>query len=562
LKHHIKQLNVLTTEHLDLAGEKATTLSPGDIDQYDINYTLLGDEIWINTNLSEAIPDVYSPLTWSIGKILDESMNLIPGYYILSGNIYGRPYTNISKRVNLIQSILGPFSKGSVNMIFDLYGELPKDMTIPNHPLRRRDALKMMAPKAMSIGNDPRSVSKKLEPFLNRTPEWQKQVKYRLENAETPDTLMRIWIDDLKPYMLKAWLSACAAAKDVPKIMALNKKLTKMVGPEDSNILMSNLRGEQELESLGLVIGISKILKDEMSQEEYTIKYGHRGVHESELSLQVDAENPEWIERQVDEYKLLNIDIEMLLKSQRKKFDDAFVRFIERYPNKIMWLKNQLKNASEAVNLRERSHSEFVRVYRLIRLFALRAGTFYNLGEEVFFLYIDEVEKMLLNGDVNKDIIAIRRMNYEKYKSLPTFPFVIKGRFDPVAWSNDPNRRIDYYDASIPTEEVDATDLLKGHPGASGSVKGFVRVIHQFEEVHQLQAGEILVTSTTNIGWTPVFPKISAMITDVGTPLSQATIVAREMGIPAVVGCGNATIKLKTGDKVKVDGGQGTVEIL
>ncbi len=74
--------------------------------------------------------------------------------------------------------------------------------------------------------------------------------------------------------------------------------------------------------------------------------------------------------------------------------------------------------------------------------------------------------------------------------------------------------------------------------------------------------GEILVTSTTNVGWTPLFPKAAAIITDIGAPLSHAAIGARELGIPAVVGCGNATTRLKTGDRVIIDGGQGVVQIL
>jgi pyruvate,water dikinase len=62
-----------------------------------------------------------------------------------------------------------------------------------------------------------------------------------------------------------------------------------------------------------------------------------------------------------------------------------------------------------------------------------------------------------------------------------------------------------------------------------------------------LKLGEILVAATTNVGWTPLFPKAAAIITDVGAPLSHAAIVTRELGIPAVVGCGNATMLLKTG---------------
>jgi len=66
----------------------------------------------------------------------------------------------------------------------------------------------------------------------------------------------------------------------------------------------------------------------------------------------------------------------------------------------------------------------------------------------------------------------------------------------------------------------------------------------------------------TNIGWTHLFPLVKAVVTDVGAALSHAAIVARELGIPAVVNCGDATAKLKTGDRVRVDGSQGIVEIL
>jgi pyruvate,water dikinase len=82
------------------------------------------------------------------------------------------------------------------------------------------------------------------------------------------------------------------------------------------------------------------------------------------------------------------------------------------------------------------------------------------------------------------------------------------------------------------------------------------------EDNNQFQQGEILVAIQTDISWTLIFPKAAAVVTDIGAPLSHAAIVARELGIPAVVGCGNATTRLKTGYHVRVDGGRGTVEIL
>ena len=70
------------------------------------------------------------------------------------------------------------------------------------------------------------------------------------------------------------------------------------------------------------------------------------------------------------------------------------------------------------------------------------------------------------------------------------------------------------------------------------------------------------MTTVTNVGWTPLFPRATAVVTDLGAPLSHASIVARELGIPAVVGTGNATMRLRDGDRVRVDGERGTVEVL
>jgi pyruvate,water dikinase len=135
------------------------------------------------------------------------------------------------------------------------------------------------------------------------------------------------------------------------------------------------------------------------------------------------------------------------------------------------------------------------------------------------------------------------------------------GRFDPFTWAADPNRRSDIYDANQRSRKQ-LTNQIKGMPGSAGQAEGRVRIVHSPEDGYQLQPGEILVAVTTNVGWTPIFPRAAAVVTDVGAPLSHAAIVAREMGIPAVVGCGNATMNLKTGDRIRVDGGKGVVMLL
>jgi len=151
--------------------------------------------------------------------------------------------------------------------------------------------------------------------------------------------------------------------------------------------------------------------------------------------------------------------------------------------------------------------------------------------------------------------------NSRAVRSVAALSALIVGRFDPFAWAADPNRRSDIYNAHAPAQAA-RVESIRGFAGAAGVVEGIVRKLETPEESDQFQAGEILVTMKTNVGWTPLFPRAAAVVTDVGAPLSHAAIVAREMGIPAVVGCGNATMRLKSGDRVRVDGGKGIVEIL
>ena len=200
-----------------------------------------------------------------------------------------------------------------------------------------------------------------------------------------------------------------------------------------------------------------------------------------------------------------------------------------------------------------------------MRQFALQAGELTGLHDDVFFLSIAELVGLLVGENVGAlDEIPARKQAYDTFCELPPYPAIINGRFDPITWAEDPNRRSDIFDSQpqLATQTVADENSVTGFPGSAGIVEGVVRVLTSLEESDQLLPGEILVTVTTNIGWTPVFPRVTAVVTDVGAPLSHAAIVARELGIPAVVGCGNATMRLQTGDHVRVDGGQGIITIL
>jgi pyruvate,water dikinase len=108
----------------------------------------------------------------------------------------------------------------------------------------------------------------------------------------------------------------------------------------------------------------------------------------------------------------------------------------------------------------------------------------------------------------------------------------------------------------------DDGDELIGAPGSIGTVEGKARVIKTVDGLAELNEGEILVATTTSPSWAPAFTKISGAITDVGGSMCHAAIICREYGLPTVVGTGRATSFIKTGDLVRIDGGNGTVKIL
>ena len=103
---------------------------------------------------------------------------------------------------------------------------------------------------------------------------------------------------------------------------------------------------------------------------------------------------------------------------------------------------------------------------------------------------------------------------------------------------------------------------ITGFAASPGIAEGIARVLKNANEISQIKEGEILVCPVTNPSWGPVFGKIAAAVSDIGGTMSHAAIVAREYGMPAVVGTGAATKRITTGQRLRVDGNLGIVTIL
>ena len=110
--------------------------------------------------------------------------------------------------------------------------------------------------------------------------------------------------------------------------------------------------------------------------------------------------------------------------------------------------------------------------------------------------------------------------------------------------------------------QQDGGSVLNGAAASPGVVEGAARVVKSVDQIADVRDGEILVCGSTSPAWAPIFSKIKATVTDVGGVMSHAAIVAREYGMPAVVGTGRATAAIRTGQTIRVDGSEGTVTVL
>lgn len=539
--------------------------NPGLILQADEwNATVDGDYLWSNVNFGEAVTEAMTPLTWSVIRFTLDDWVFVPGVPTV-GNIAGRPYLNISAFATVL-SALGRSRDDQLRaMEATLYMKLPHEMEIPLIPLSAAKRLASIASALRVQGKQTRS-ARQVKAYLAKSPAWFERTYGRIQASGLTD-LHALWRDDIGPHIKHGrWCVMGIAMHSADYTMRLRRELTDLVGADDATILIANVGAGAGLASLGPLVALVKVAQGEMPREAYLQAYGHRGPHEFELSVPRPAEDPIWLDRELARMQAAPVDVEALLAKQREAFEAAWARLQGRFPRKASTLARRLAESAQRTRLREQARSEYVRDRWLVRLFALRAGALTGLGDNVFFLTLDELLALLLGDNTALQAIPARRARYLRYKALPPCPSVIRGPFDPFQWAADENRRSDIFDgrasAASSASGCSQPDVITGAPGSAGRVQGVVRCLASPDEMHQLRQGEVLVAVQTDIAWTVFFPRAAAVVTDVGAPLSHAAIVARELGIPAVVGCGDATTRLKTGDWVQVDGGAGTVTLM
>jgi pyruvate,water dikinase len=165
--------------------------------------------------------------------------------------------------------------------------------------------------------------------------------------------------------------------------------------------------------------------------------------------------------------------------------------------------------------------------------------------EDIYSLTFQELREVVRTKKLDYQIISKRKGEYTSYEKL-TPPRVLTSDGEIVAGA--------YKREHLPAEAI------VGLPVSSGVIEGRARVILHMEDA-DLEEGDILVTSFTDPSWTPLFVSIQGLVTEVGGLMTHGAVIAREYGLPAVVGVESATKLIKDGQRIRVNGTEGYVEI-
>jgi rifampicin phosphotransferase len=243
----------------------------------------------------------------------------------------------------------------------------------------------------------------------------------------------------------------------------------------------------------------------------------------------------------------------------RRAAEEAAFRALASSPRRLRAFRKLLADTQHLASLREEQVPILTISWPVMRRAVLRIGEALAARgviadpDDVFFLTHDEVLSALTGTGSSATVnIAERRARREEQGELIA-PLIV-GRMTGMMkrlWEMMP-RLV----GAVPSDRA----LVSGTPASPGRATGSVRVVRGVRDFDQLQRGEILVAPLTAPAWTPLFTRAAAVVTDVGSLASHASIIAREYGIPAVVGCGDATARLQTGMRVTVDGSTGNVE--
>jgi rifampicin phosphotransferase len=248
------------------------------------------------------------------------------------------------------------------------------------------------------------------------------------------------------------------------------------------------------------------------------------------------------------------------LAEQRAAAEQACRTELAAAPRQLAQFEQLLHVTQHYTIIREEQARDFTLAWPVLRTCVRRLGEHLAAAdalarpEDIFFCTRVEVRDRLAGEatPIAREAVAERRQRWQHQRSLAA-PLTLG---QPVRVIGDV---IDRAAREARGPGTRAAGAIIGHPASAGRATGRVRIMHGPDDFADFRQGEVFVAKATAPAWTPLFAKAAAVVTDSGTLAAHASLVAREYGIPAVVGTGDATTRLKQGQTVTVDGTAGTV---
>jgi phosphoenolpyruvate synthase/pyruvate phosphate dikinase len=296
------------------------------------------------------------------------------------------------------------------------------------------------------------------------------------------------------------------------------------------------------------------------SIEAYLEKYGMRCPGE------IDITRPRWSERPADLVPIILGNIknfepnahETLFERRRreaKEKEQDLLDRLERLPGgrrKAKKARRVISVLRNFVGYREYPKYFMMQRYWIIKQAMLReAATLVQEGvirekEDIYYLSFEEFWQAVRTNQQDYGVIAKRKEEHDVFEKL-TPPRVVTSEGEIISG--------EYETGTLPTA------ALAGIPASSGTIEGRARIVARMEDA-EFEEGDVLVTKFTDPSWTPLFLSAKGLVTEVGGMMTHGAVVAREYGLPAVVGVEGATRLIEDGQRVRVNGTEGYVEIL
>jgi rifampicin phosphotransferase len=295
----------------------------------------------------------------------------------------------------------------------------------------------------------------------------------------------------------------------------------------------------------------------------FLLRHGHRAVAEIDIGVPRWSEDPTHVLGVLANY--LRLDDRSLApdavfargaEAADAAVADAVARVRTRSRLRAAALRFALDRVRRLAGLREEHKDYLIRIFAHARALLSEVGTelaargLLDRPDDVFFLDLAEARTALAGSD-HRDLVAARRAEYDRELRRRHVPRVL------LSDGTEPEAV-----ARPGAGDIGAGDegALVGTAASAGSVTAPARVVLDPVGAH-LEPGEILVAPSTDPGWTPLFLTAGGLVMEMGGPNSHGAVVAREYGIPAVVGVADATTRIKTGEEVTVDGAAGLIRL-